>query len=178
MDDRGGLYTLAGDHRERSADLRREPYSTMQARVARVRSEEGLWVHRVIESGMVESEERRDQMDRDRHARQREEFRKRLAWETPEAEEGCRKLLNTWNEEREAPDGEISELERIEPDAPPTADDALVVALRGFFARNLHRAGETPSWLSVALWAEEYLDRRPPPAEVETALVELMSEAA
>ncbi len=80
VEDRGGgVYALAGDHRERSEELRRESYSTVQLRVRRVRSVEGLWVHQVAESGMVASEAERDDLDRGRHARQREAYRLRLA---------------------------------------------------------------------------------------------------
>jgi len=56
---RGGLYALPGDYRESQEDVQAEEYSTVQARVARVRSEEGLWVHVVRESGIVASEHER-----------------------------------------------------------------------------------------------------------------------
>jgi hypothetical protein len=52
---RGDVYAVPGDYRERQGEARREDYSTVQARVARVRSEEGLWVHVVQESGIVAS---------------------------------------------------------------------------------------------------------------------------
>jgi hypothetical protein len=35
-----------------------------------------------------------------------------------------------------------------------------------------------PSWLSVALWADEYVETKPPPAAVEVALAELLEGVA
>jgi hypothetical protein len=45
--------------------------------------------------------------------------------------------------------------------------------VEGFLQRNPHRTGEKPSWLSVALWADEYLPSKPLPEAVEMALAEL-----
>jgi hypothetical protein len=70
-------------------------------------------------------------------------------------------------------DGVVSELEPVrEPDR------ALLDALGEFLRRNSHRTNEPPSWLSVALWAEEYLPSKPPPEAVEVALADLRREAA
>ena len=63
------------------------------------------------------------------------------------------------------PDGEIRELERVGP-----ADAELVEALAAYLDRHPRRAGETPSWLAVALWADEYLPSKTTPAAVEVAL--------
>jgi hypothetical protein len=69
--------------------------------------------------------------------------------------------------------GTAEELERV-PDVGPE----LVEALAAYFNRNPHRRGEMPSWLSVALWADDYLLAKPPPAEIEAALLELAGVAA
>ena len=70
-------------------------------------------------------------------------------------------------------DGGIPQLERV---AGPDRD--LPDALREFLCRNPHRHGENPSWLSVALWSEEYVEGKPPPVAVEVALAELEEVAA
>jgi hypothetical protein len=61
-----------------------------------------------------------------------------------------------------------AELERV-----PDPDLDLVDALREFLRRNPRRQDEQPSWLAVALWAEDLLERKPSPLEVEVALAEL-----
>lgn len=71
------------------------------------------------------------------------------------------------------PAGEVGELERV-PDPAPE----LVAALRSYLDRHPRRRQESPRWLSVALWAEELLPDKPPPAAVEVALVELAPEVA
>jgi hypothetical protein len=157
---RDSAYALSGDQRERAARVRNESYSTVQLRVRRTRSEEGLWVHRVEESGMVASEVERDEIARARHAHEQEGFRLRLAQESPEVDERCRQVLNAWDEEREAarePDGAISELERIESETEdlPMADltDAAAALItdvkdpnqfRGFAAVAREQLGEHP----------------------------------
>jgi hypothetical protein len=67
------------------------------------------------------------------------------------------------------PDGFIEELERVE-SAASEADPGLVEALAAYLARNPRRSGETPSWLAVALWADELVEGKPTPAAVEVAL--------
>ncbi len=108
LERRGDLYAAPEDYRECQDAARKEKYSTIQARVARERSVEGLWVHVVKESGMVASEEERDRLDAEAAERKRWAFHERLAKDTPEADERCREELNAWDEEREASDGEIS----------------------------------------------------------------------
>lgn len=71
------------------------------------------------------------------------------------------------------PTGEIRELERL-----PAVDAELVEALRSYLTRNPHRAGETASWLAVALWSENWLEGKSPPAYVEAARLELEGAAA
>jgi hypothetical protein len=61
-----------------------------------------------------------------------------------------------------------AELERV-----PDPDPGIVDALREFLHRNPHRRDEQPSWFAVALWAEDLLERRPSPLEVEVALAEI-----
>ncbi len=65
------------------------------------------------------------------------------------------------------PDGEIRELERSPGDV---MFSELVNALSAFLKRNPHRRLERPSWLAVALWADELVRSRPAPADVEAAL--------
>ena len=61
-----------------------------------------------------------------------------------------------------------AELERV-----PDPDPGLVGALGDFLRRNPRRRDEQPSWFAVALWAEDLLERKPSPLEVEVALAEL-----
>jgi hypothetical protein len=61
----------------------------------------------------------------------------------------------------------MAELERV-----PDPDPGLVDALREFLRRNPCRRDEQPSWFAVALWAEDLLERKPSPLEVEVALAE------
>jgi hypothetical protein len=70
------------------------------------------------------------------------------------------------------PSGTIGELERVEA-APPE----LVEALAAYLDRNPRRRDERPSWLAVAVWADEYLPDKPTPAAVEVALYELRGAA-
>jgi hypothetical protein len=70
-------------------------------------------------------------------------------------------------------DGHIPELERV-----PAPDPDLVNSLRAFLRRHPHRRQETPNWLGVALWAEDYVSNKPLPLAVELALSELHQAAA
>ena len=136
---RDGLYAVPGDYRARMVEVRREYYSTLQARVVRVRSQEGMWVHVVQESGMVASEEERDRLDVIAADRKRRAFHEHLAKDTPEADEQCRDLLNAWDEEREAPlsgfevDGTISELQLVNDPEPIRSEVEVFEVMRGFF---------------------------------------------
>jgi len=71
------------------------------------------------------------------------------------------------------PSGAIAELEPA-----PAPDLALVAALREFLRRNPHRTGEPPPWFAVALWAEDYLEGKPPPEAVALALAYLREGVA
>jgi hypothetical protein len=95
-----------------------------------------------------------ERRDRARYAREREAFARRHEIRPEPVPE--------------YPAGEIGELERV-----PDVDAELVEALEGFLQRNPHRTQEKPSWLSVALWADEYLPSKPLPEAVEMALAEL-----
>jgi hypothetical protein len=134
---RGDAYAVPGDYRERQGEARREDYSTVQARIARVRSEEGLWVYVVKESGIVASEEKRDALACAQNERERDAFHRRSEQDTPEADEGCRELLTAWDRERESseaePAGEIWELERVE-DPEPIRSEAEVFEIARAFA--------------------------------------------
>jgi hypothetical protein len=94
------------------------------------------------------------------HDRQREGYRNR------------RKIKPTAHKANLKADGYISELERV-----PDSDPELVEALRGFLRRNPHRRDERPSWVAVALWAEDYVTKKPTPFAVELALAELQDAA-
>jgi hypothetical protein len=76
---RGGLYAIPGDYRERSASVRREPYSTVQLRGVRVWLPDGGMVVVVAETGSVASEEERKRADRKEYAAQSARFREE--WE-------------------------------------------------------------------------------------------------
>jgi hypothetical protein len=69
--------------------------------------------------------------------------------------------------------GALEELQRVVEPSPE-----LVAALREFLRRNPHRTTEKPSWLSVALWAEDYTPTKPPPEEIGAALLDLAEVAA
>jgi hypothetical protein len=79
LERRGDLYAIPGDYLERSASVRREPYSTVQLRGVRVWVPDGGVVVVVEETGSVASEEERERADRAEYAAQREKFRKE--WE-------------------------------------------------------------------------------------------------
>lgn len=90
-----------------------------------------------------------------------------------------RSEMDAAREIREA-DGFIEDLERIEgsedvqidfidPDE-PEPDPVIVAALVRYLDRNPRRRGERPSWLRVAMWADGYLDTRPPVEVVRYAL--------
>ncbi len=105
------------------------------------------------------------------HERQRERFA--YAWKRGELvskEKLARRRRDRTRirlEERHV-SGTIAELEPAEDAAPE-----LVEALAAYLDRNPRRRGERPSWLAVALWADEYLPDKPTSAAVEVALSEL-----
>ena len=105
------------------------------------------------------SEVEREEADRLEYEKHRAKHRKALAGVPDEADP--------------TPERTTAELERV-----PDADLALRDALREYLRRNPHRRGEMPSWLSVALWSEEYLETKPPPVAVEVALAELLEGVA
>jgi hypothetical protein len=108
-------------------------------------------------SGEIEAERR----DRDKYERERHAYRERR--ENPPSAH----YVNV------GADGVIEDLGRV-----PALDEGLRDALREFLRRNPDRRYETPSWLSVALWAEEYTLGKVPPVAVELVLADLRGEAA
>jgi Bifunctional DNA primase/polymerase, N-terminal/Primase C terminal 1 (PriCT-1) len=108
-------------------------------------------------TGEIEAERR----DRDKYQRERDAYRERR--ESPPTAH----FVNA------GADGVIEALERV-----PPLDEQLRDALREFLHRYPDRRDETPSWLSVALWAEEYTPGKAPPVAVELALAYLCGEAA
>jgi hypothetical protein len=109
------------------------------------------------------------------HKRQQDSFRE--AWERGEvvsAKEFARRRRNRnrIRPDERHPSGTIGELERVE-----AASSELVEALAAYLDRHPRRRDERPSWLAVALWADEYLPDKPTPAAVEVALYELRRTA-
>jgi hypothetical protein len=84
---------------------------------------------------------------------------------TPEQKERIEKLVGEGMSER---------LARLQVSGP---DPSLVDALRRFLRRHTDRRNEKPSWYTVALWAEEYVDTKPTPLEVVAALFEVRRAA-
>lgn len=127
VEDHGGAYALPGDYLQRVEEVREKPYSTVRRRLVRRYSpEEGRFVASVIETGAEASEEQRYGSDLEAYQKQRELFDERLKLAGPKGDEGCRELLNTWDDERsaalplpEGADGWIEDLERVEEDHPP-----------------------------------------------------------
>lgn len=139
VEHRGGLISLPEGHAERVEEVRHAPYTTVSRRRREGRDGDRT-IRWVEERENTASEVEREQKDIRAHERQRERFRLHLVSTGPEADERCRELLNRWDEERETPepDGEISDLERIEPPDPDRTirDEAEVFDLaRSFFSK-------------------------------------------
>ncbi len=117
VEDRGGVYALPEDYRERSEALQRERYTTVSRRRVRTRTNEGRTVTSVEETVTEASEEERREERCKRHAKDREKFRRRRLLAGTEGDRQCRELLNDVDRGREA-DGLVSELERVEPPDP------------------------------------------------------------
>ena len=160
----------------------------------------GAWDRR-----RVEGEEEMDrERDRERYRRMSEAWAKRVAEHTEKLHYKRLEREALACHDGELPpeaDGDVAELERVE-DAPgedsvymgavepqekqraqygavEDADDGslseLASALGRFLDRCPHRANETPSWLSVALWADDYHPVRADELRVAHALGELRS---
>jgi hypothetical protein len=93
------------------------------------------------------------QRDVSRYAQEREAYADRHRIRSEQASENL-------------PAGAIRERER----PPEPIKPELVEALRSYLERNWHRREETPSWLRVALWAEDYLPSKPSLEAVAQAL--------
>jgi hypothetical protein len=154
--ERGGVYALPAEqrYRERVDQVRVAPQGGGPRKVS-AKDCGGRWVSRVVEIP-PRSEVEREQEDRRQYEKHRECHRR---FREPEATSHIANVVA---------DGFTWELE-VAPDPDPTVQ----VALGEFLRRNPHRRDETPSWLAVALWSEEYLDSKPPPLLLEVALVEL-----
>jgi hypothetical protein len=159
IEDRGGVYALpARGYAERVEDIRNARYGGGPRKIRR-KDLEGRWVSRVVEVPPMSELERRE-ADREEYKKQSDKYRNG----------GVRPTLHVANV---GADGFAVELERV-----PELDEGLRDALRNFLRRNPHRKDEAPSWLSVALWAEEYTPSKAPPVAVELALAELQGAAA
>ena len=162
LEKRGNLYAFPGDHSERQAAVLGREYSTVQARVSRERSVEGRVVYVVKDSGIVASESDRADLDREKHEREQQAYRDYLEGTKPDDH-----YVNV------GADGYVEDLRPV-----AECDPVLVAALREFLRLNPHRREERPGWFSVALWADDYLEAKPPPDAVELALTELGGVAA
>jgi hypothetical protein len=160
IEDRGGVYALPGEsaYCERIRDIRAALYGGGPRKIRRM-DRQGRWVSRVVEVPPT-SEVEREEADRRDYEAQRRRYRGAKV-------EPTRHVANV------GADGYTRELELV-----PNPDGKLLYALREFLRRNPHRHSETPSWFSVALWAEEYLEGKPPPEAVEVALAGLDRGAA
>lgn len=141
----------------RTRDLRRRTIARLEAAGEVECSEAGDTValtERWLDALNREREIVAARRDMARYAREREAYRERDRIEPDPASVPER-----------PPDGEIRELEQVE-----ASDTELVEALAAYLKRNPRRCGERPSWLAVALWADEYLPGKPTPAAVEVAL--------
>jgi predicted ArsR family transcriptional regulator len=175
---REGLWGRPKDFRERDQKALAEPYTTVFRRRHRRRTAEGRKVCEVIEIVRDENELERDSARHEQHVGHRRKFqeqRQKALQESVEADQGCRNLLNHWDEEVEA-DGYIGELERIESPEPEPEEpelSVLAIALRDFLALCPHRGHERPSWLANYAWSEELVGWKPTEDEVVAALKEL-----
>jgi hypothetical protein len=152
-------------HKSRTRDLRRRTIARLEeAGVVECSGNSlaltGDWLSVLNREREIAGEIAAYKRDMERYAREREAYRKR---DTIKPEPVPERL----------PAGTIDELERVE-----DADPALVEALAAYLDRRPHRAGETPSWLAVALWADEFVEGKPTPAAVEVALHELVERRA
>jgi predicted ArsR family transcriptional regulator/DNA-binding transcriptional ArsR family regulator len=173
-----GLWGRPKDFRKRDKMALGERYTTVFRRRERRRTAEGRKVCELIEIVRTESELERDWARHEQHTQQRRKFedrRQKALEESLEADQGCRDLLNRWDEELEA-DGYIGELEQIdlpkpEPEKPELSD--LAITLRDYLERYPKRARETPSWIANTLWAYELVEGKPAQYHVAAALDEL-----
>jgi primase-like protein len=159
IEDRGGVYALPDQARyvKRVQEIRAARIGGGPHKV-RSKDRQGRWVTRVIEVS-PRSEIEREEADALDHEKDRHRYRDWLAGRRSKADP--------------TPERTTAELERV-----PDPDPGLGDALREYLRRNPHRRDEPPSWLSVALWADEYLETKPPPAAVEVALADLRGAAA
>jgi hypothetical protein len=102
VEERDGLLDLPENHAEKVEEVRRAPYTTVSRRKREsVDPSTGRTVCWVEETENTASEVEREEKDLRAHEGQRENYRLHLASKSPEADEGCRELLNAWDEERE-----------------------------------------------------------------------------
>lgn len=102
VEDRDGVLALPERHAERVEEIRRAPYTTVSRRRRESKDTSGRTVRWVEETENTASEVEREEKDRRDAEKQREAFRLYLLKNSPEADEGCRALLNAWDREQEA----------------------------------------------------------------------------
>jgi hypothetical protein len=130
------------------------------------------FARRIEDAREIGREPEADRLQIARHAGQRDAFA--LAWARGDViskERRARRDRDRIRPEERHASGTIADLERVPEPAP-----ALVAALREYLRLNPRRAGETPSWISVALWAGEHVEGKPTPEAVAAALSVLECE--
>jgi bifunctional DNA primase/polymerase-like protein/primase-like protein len=113
------------------------------------------WMEALVREREASGEVEATRRDIERYSRQRDSYRNRRKVKADPTPSPATRT--------------VKELERM----PRGPDPALVNALREFLRCNPHRRGESPSWLGVALWAEELVEGKPVPAAIELALAEV-----
>jgi hypothetical protein len=108
VEEREGLLALPEDHAERVEEIRRTPCTTVRRRRRRsVDPATGREVRWVEEVEYTASEVEREEKDRRDHKDHQKGWRLHLAKESPEADDRCREVLNTRDEERESAGGTV-----------------------------------------------------------------------
>jgi hypothetical protein len=160
LEKRGELYAVPGEAGELGETVRSEPYSTVQARVRRVRSVEGLYVHVVGESGIEASEVERARLDREKHERERQAYRGGVESDAHYVNVGA--------------DGYIGDLRPVEePDQHDPVISSLAEAVRDYLDKNPSDARQSPYWIGTTLWCYDLFDGKPTVEETVAAIEEL-----
>jgi putative DNA primase/helicase len=168
VEKRGGVWYLSENHRHRTGELRRAPYSTVRRVRRRRRTPEGRILTEVAEVGVVASAEERDRADRARYAAETAAYRDRGRHSRvarPEPLPLARRVATEAN----PPSGEIGELS---PALSPLAE-----AIDAYLERNPRDAHQRPGWISATLWAYDLYPGRAASQDIEAAIEELGGEA-